>query len=141
MLYFSTAISIKNDNHIAIRIQIQSVGIFGVKVSGIVRGDKSAPDRGVVARAEAVKPGVLVVVVTAVSDRVYGRNAVCVERDGAVAICIVCIAANLGAVCVVNGNDVTPQVALEVVCAKHITENRPLLHWSIDYFYNTNLRP
>ena len=123
-----TRINIIDRVVIAIRIQIQSVGIFGVKVSGIVRGDKSAPDRGVVARAEAVKPGVLVVVVTAVSDRVYGRNAVCVERDGAVAICIVCIAANLGAVCVVNGNDIALQIALEVIRAEHITENRPLLH-------------
>ena len=55
---------------IAVGVKVQTVYRLGIKITRIIRRDESAPSRGVVARIEEVQPGVLVVVIAAVSDRV-----------------------------------------------------------------------
>ena len=103
---------------IAVGVKVQTVYRLGIKITRIIRRDKSAPSRGVVARIEEVQPGVLVVVVAAVSDRVSDRNAIGIERNRAITPCIVGIAANLCAVRVINGDDIAKQIALEIVRAR-----------------------
>ena len=55
---------------IAIAIQVQAVGGFGIQVAGIIRGDESSPLGVIVAGVQVIQPGLPVVVIAAVADGV-----------------------------------------------------------------------
>ena len=55
---------------IAVTIQVQAVGGFGVEVGGIIGRDKSAPFGRVIPGVAVVEAGVIVVVVAAITNGV-----------------------------------------------------------------------
>ena len=55
---------------IAIAIQVQAVGGIGVKVCGIIGRDEAAPFGGIVPGVAVVETGVVIVVITAITDRI-----------------------------------------------------------------------
>ena len=114
-----TRINIIDRIIIAIAILVQPIEAVGIEISRIVGANESAPGRGVVTGIEIIQPGFLVVIVPAVSDRVYSRNVAGVKRDGAVAPRIVNITANPVAACVVDADHVTKQIALEIIGVRY----------------------
>jgi len=100
---------------ITIAIQIQPIEAVGIEISRIIRRDESSPFGAIVTRIEIVQAGILVVIVTAISDGILGCNTVGIERNRAITPSIISIAANLGTIGIINTNDVTKQIAAEVV--------------------------
>ena len=72
---------------IAVAIQIQAVNSFGIQVGGIVGGDESAPLGAVISGVAVVQAGIVIVVITTVTDGVGVGNIVAgsLAGDGAVA--------------------------------------------------------
>ena len=98
----------------AVRIQIKSVRCFGIKIACVVGRDKSTPLGAVVARVEIIKLCFRIVVVAAVSYRVFADYRNCTKGSSTVTPSIIGISANLVAVCIVNTNNVTEKITLEV---------------------------
>jgi hypothetical protein len=66
----STRIDIVNGIITAVAIEVQAIDGFGVEVGGIVGRDKSAPLGGVVPGVAVIQAGIVIVVITAVTDGV-----------------------------------------------------------------------
>lgn len=66
----STRVCVINRIVIAIAIQVQAVGGFGVQVGGIIGRDKSAPFGGIIPSVAVIEAGVIVVVITAITNGV-----------------------------------------------------------------------
>ena len=65
-----TRIAVVNRVVIAVAIQVQAVDGFGVQVGGIIGRDESAPFGGVIPGVAIVQAGIVIVVITAVTDGV-----------------------------------------------------------------------
>ena len=72
---------------IAIAIEVQTVDGFGIQIGGIVGRNESAPLGGVIAGVAVVQAGIVIVVITAVTDGVgIGNGSISgAGSDGAVA--------------------------------------------------------
>ena len=83
----STRIDIVNGIITAVAIEVQAVYGFGVEVGGIVGRDKSAPFGGVIPGVAVIQAGIVIVVITAVTDGVgIGNGSISgAGSDGAVA--------------------------------------------------------
>ena len=66
----STGICIIDRIVIAIAIQIQAVGGFGIQVGGIIGADESAPFGGVIPGVAVVQTRIVIVVIATVTDGV-----------------------------------------------------------------------
>ena len=111
----STRISIVHRIIITVGIEIQSVYRLGIKITRIIRRDKSTPFGAVVSCIEEIEPCILVVIVTPVSDRIANCTTIRVESNGTITPSVVGVSADLFSSCVVNADDVAKQIALEVV--------------------------
>ena len=65
-----TRIAVVNRVVIAVAIQVQAVDGFGVQVGGIIGRDESAPFGGVIPGIAIIEAGIVIVVITAVTDGV-----------------------------------------------------------------------
>ena len=115
----STRIGIIHRIIIAIAIQVQAVGGFRIQVGSVVGGDKSAPFGAVVSGVAVIQAGVVIVVVTTVTDGVGVGNVVIsgFAGDGAITPGIVQILGLQSAVFVVDCNHIALQIPLEIVGA------------------------
>ena len=66
----STRIDIVNGIITAVAIEVQAVYGFGVEVGGIVGRDKSAPFGAIIPGVAIIQAGIVIVVITAVTDGV-----------------------------------------------------------------------
>jgi hypothetical protein len=75
----------------AIAIQVQAVDGFGVQVGGIVGRDESAPFGRVIPGVAVIQAGIVIVVITAVTDGICVCNGSIsgAGSDGAIAFAII----------------------------------------------------
>jgi hypothetical protein len=87
----STRIDIVNGIITAVAIEVQAIDGFGVEVGGIVGRDKSAPLGGVVPGVAVIQAGIVIVVITAVTDGICVCNGSIsgAGSDGAIAFAII----------------------------------------------------
>ena len=102
----STVVSVINRIIIAVCVKVQTVYRLRIKITRIIRRNKSAPFGAVVTRIKIVELCILVVIVTTISDGITSCNTVCIKGDRTITPSIVGIAADLRSVNVVNGYDV-----------------------------------
>jgi hypothetical protein len=76
---------------IAIVVEIQTIDGLGIQVGGIVGRDESAPFGGVVPGVAVVQAGIVIVVITAVTDGICVCNGSIsgAGSDGAIAFAII----------------------------------------------------
>ena len=106
---------------IAIAIQIQAVDGFGGQVSGIIGRNKSSPFGGVVPGVAVVQAGVVIVVITTVTDGICVCNGGIggAGSDGAIAESIIEVSGYHSAVGIDDRLHIAQQVALEVIAGGH----------------------
>ena len=89
----------------AITIQIQTVDILGIQVSGIVGRDESTPLGGVIPGVAVVQASIVIVVVTTVTDGIGVGNIIAggLAGNGTVApgiVQILCLQSAVGVTCI-----------------------------------------
>ena len=106
---------------IAIAIQVQTVDGFGVQVGSIIGRNESAPFGGVVPGVAVIQAGIVIVVITTVTDGVgVGDGGIGRARsNGAIAESIIEVSCYHGAVGVDDCLHIAQQVPLEVIAGGH----------------------
>ena len=106
---------------IAITMQIQAVDSLGIQIGGIVGADESAPFGGVIPGVAVVQAGIVIVVITTVTDGVgVGDGGIGRARsNGAIAESIIEVSCYHGAVGVDDCLHIAQQVPLEVIAGGH----------------------
>ena len=101
-----------------VAILVQAVGGRGVEVGGVVGGDKAAPFGGVIPGVAVVQAGIVIVVVTAITNRV-GFCDRRVAGNRAVAPSIIDILSDQSATGIVDTDHVAQRIPVEVVGCRH----------------------
>ena len=112
-----TRIGIVNGIITTVTVKIETVYIFGIKICSIVGGNKSSPFGRVVSCIEVVEACFGVEIVASVTEGVsICYSGVSCTEDSAVTEGIVAILGHLVAISIINRNNVTLNISLEVIC-------------------------